>query len=233
MPDLLNQYFVEPAMRLFHQIGLALAPLVTVLLILVVGALLAYVVRRVVFRLLTLMKFDRFADNAGFASGILRTRAFATPSDFGARAAQGAVWLFMVLLALSAANTAVTEALVARFVNYIPNLVTATMVLLLGALLSNFLARSTLLAAVNAQWAGARALAAVVRVLGLLLTGVIVLEQLGIGQTAVIVTFAILFGGVVIAAAIAFGLGARDLARDWLRENLKPQASEEETFHHL
>jgi hypothetical protein len=233
MQNLLERLLVEPTLRLLRLFGQALAPLVTVLFILLVGALLAYVARRIVFRLLTAMKFDRFADRAGFASSILRTRAFATPSDFAARLAQGAVWLFVVLLALSAADTTVTETLVVRFVNYVPSLVTATVVLLLGAVLSNFVARSTLLAAVNAQWPGARMLAGVVRLLGLLLTGVIALEQLGIGRTAVIVSFAILFGGVVIAAAIAFGLGARDLAREWLSENVKPRTPEEETFHHL
>ena len=42
------------------------------------------------------------------------------------------------------------------------------------------------------------------------------MEQLGIAQSIVVVGFGIAFGGVVLATALAFGLGARDLAREFL-----------------
>ena len=50
-----------------------------------------------------------------------------------------------------------------------------------------------------------------------------------------IVTFAILFGGIVTAAAIAMGLGARDLARDLLQSQfrLKVRPEAEDPLRHL
>ena len=49
-----------------------------------------------------------------------------------------------------------------------------------------------------------------------------------------VVSFAILFAGIVAAVAIAFGLGAQDLARDWLHAKIHPRVSEdEEVFRHL
>jgi hypothetical protein len=74
-----------------------------------------------------------------------------------------------------------------------------------------------------------------VRILVMSLAVVVALEQLRIGRTALLVSFAILFAGVVMAGAIAFGFGARDLAREWLRTKLKPRApeEEEEVFRHL
>jgi len=61
------------------------------------------------------------------------------------------------------------------------------------------------------------------------------LDELGIGRTTIIVTFAILFGGIVTAAAIAFGLGARDLARDLLQSQFRhaPKSEGEDTIQHL
>jgi len=44
------------------------------------------------------------------------------------------------------------------------------------------------------------------------------LEQLGIAEHIVVVGFAITFGGIVLAATLACGLGAQDLARRWLEE---------------
>jgi hypothetical protein len=63
---------------------------------------------------------------------------------------------------------------------------------------------------------------------------VVALEQLRIGRTALLVSFAIFFAGIVVAAAIAFGLGARELAREWLQAKMHPRTPEdEEILRHL
>jgi hypothetical protein len=232
--EVLEKTIFEPFQRLAQQLAQVVPVLVTVLLVLIVGGALAYVVRRVTQGALVLLKFDRLVAGTGFSGVIERTGLFRSASEFGARVAQGAVWVFIILFALSAAGTEVTDSLVARFVNYIPDLVTAILVLLLGSAVSNFLSRSALLAAVNAQWAGARFIAGGVRVLLMSLTVVVALEQLRIGRTALLVSFAILFAGIVVAGAVAFGLGGRDLARAWLESRVKgePQV-ESDPLQHL
>lgn len=234
MHEVLEKTIFEPFQRLAQQLAQVVPVLVTVLLVLIVGGALAYVVRRVTQGALVLLKFDRLVAGTGFSGVIERTGLFRSASEFGARVAQGAVWVFIILFALSAAGTEVTDSLVARFVNYIPDLVTAILVLLLGSAVSNFLSRSALLAAVNAQWAGARFIAGGVRVLLMSLTVVVALEQLRIGRTALLVSFAILFAGIVVAGAVAFGLGGRDLARAWLESRVKgePQV-ESDPLQHL
>ncbi len=233
MQSFLEKAFVEPFLRLADQFAAVVTPLSVVVMLLIVGGAVAFLVRHIVHRALDVMRFNRLVDRTGLASAIMRTRVFTSPADFGARLAQGFVWLVIVLMALNAANTEVTETLIVRLVNYLPDIITAVLVLLLGSVVSSFLARSTLLAAVNAQWAGARLAAGAVKTLVMLLATVIALEQLRIGRTAILITFAILFGGIVVAASIAFGLGARDLARDWLQAKMKPQEREEDVFHHL
>lgn len=234
MQGLLEKAFIEPFHRLAEHLTHVLPALITVLLILIVGGAVAYLARRVIHRLLVALRFDRLVARTGLASTIERARVFRSPSDFGARLVQGLLWLFIILFALNAADTQMTQDLVVRFIHYVPDIITAVLVLLLGSLISKFLARSVLLAAVNAQWSGARLLAGGVRVLVMMLAVVIALEQLRIGRTALLVSFAILFGGVVIAGAIAFGLGARDLAREWLQSKMKPRSPEnEEVFRHL
>jgi hypothetical protein len=69
----------------------------------------------------------------------------------------------------------------------------------------------------------------------MVVTVVAALDELGIGRTTIIVTFAITFGGLVTAAAIAFGLGARDLARDLLVSQFrpKPHVDAKDTMRHV
>lgn len=45
--------------------------------------------------------------------------------------------------------------------------------------------------------------------------------HLGIAGEVIVIAFSIIFGGIVLALAIAFGWGGRDLAKDFLEKLLK------------
>ncbi len=233
MPSLFDQSFVDAFNRLVEQLGRIVPALLIVLIILLIGGALAYLARIATYRTLQVARFDRLTGGR-WGDSIVSTGVFRSPADFGARVMQGIVWLFIILFAMNVVNPQLAEQLVTRLVNYIPDLVTAALVLLLGSAVSKFLARSALLAAVNAQWPAARLIAGGVRLLVMSLAVVVALEQLRIGRTALLVSFAILFAGVVIAGAIAFGYGARDLARNWLQSQMHPQDREDqEVLRHL
>ncbi len=112
-------------------------------------------------------------------------------------------------------------------VAFLPRLLAAALLLLVGLGLGAVVRRSVLLAAVNAglPWArfGARGAHAVV----VASFAAAALEHLGVGQSILVAAFSIVAGGLVLALALAFGLGARDLARGWLEKKLR--AEEDDT----
>ena len=233
MRSLFDRMLIDPFNRLADQSAHVIPILIMVIVTLVVGGFLAFVARWLTYRVLQAARFDRLADRLGFTSMIDRTGVFRSPTDLGARFVQALVWLVTVLFALSAADTPASVGLVLRFVDYIPNMIAAGLVLLLGIAVSRVISRSALLAAVNAQWPGARLIAGGVRVLVMTLVIVIALEQLHIGSLPVLVAFAIVFAGIVFALALAFGLGAREMARHWLEAKVRSSVAEEEVFRHL
>lgn len=233
MRSLFDRMLIDPFHRLADQSAQVVPILIMVLITLIVGGFFAFVFRWLTYRLLHLARFDQLVQRTGFASIIERTGVFRSPSDLGARFVQALVWLLTVLFALNAADTPASVNLVRRFVDYVPNLIAAGLVLLLGVVVSRMVARSALLAAVNAQWPAARLIAGGVRVLVMTLAVVIALEQLHIGSVPLLVAFAIVFAGIIFALAIAFGLGARDMARQWLEAKVRSSVAEEEVFRHL
>lgn len=233
MRSLFDRMLIDPFHRLADQCAHLVPVLIIVVVTLIVGGFLAFVLRWLTFQLLQIARFDRIVQRTGFASMIERTGVFHSPSDFGARFVQAMVWLFTMLFALSAADTPASVDLVRRFAAYVPSLIAAGLVLLLGLVVSRMVSRSALLAAVNAQWPAARLIAGGVRLLVMTLAVVIALEQLNIGSLPLLVAFAIVFAGIVFALAIAFGLGARDMARQWLEAKVRSSVAEEEVFRHL
>jgi len=233
MRSLFDRMLVDPFHRLADQSAHVVPILIMVMVTLLVGGFLAFMARVLTYRLLQFAQFDLLVQRTGFSSMIERTGVFRSPTDLGARFVQALVWLFTMLFALSAADTPASVELVRRFVDYIPNLIAAGLVLLLGVAVSRMISRSALLAAVNAQWPGARLIAGGVRVLVMTLAIVIALEQLHIGSLPLLVAFAIVFAGIVFALAVAFGLGGRDMARQWLEAKVRSSVAEEEVFRHL
>ena len=233
MRSLVDRMFIDPFHRLADQSAHIVPVLVIVLVTLIVGGFVAFVLRWLTYKLLQLARFDRLVQRTGFASMIERTGVFRSPSDLGARFVQAIVWVLVALFALNATDTPASVEMVRRFVDYIPNVLAAGLVLLLGVVVSRMVSRSALLAAVNAQWPAARLIAGGVRVLVMTLAVVIALEQLRVGSVALLVAFAIVFAGIVFAMALAFGLGARDMARQWLETKVRSSVAEEEVFRHL
>ena len=60
-----------------------------------------------------------------------------------------------------------------------------------------------------------------------------VLTQLGIAKEIVVAAFSITFGGIVLALAIALGLGGRNIARDLLERRLRQKKVEEDEMSHV
>ncbi len=142
-----------------------------------------------------------------------------------------AAWLVLivfVLLAVAALDLRVAMDLVTRAFAWLPHLLVGLLLLIAGGLLAGFVRRSVLIAAVNAGLASARLAAAFAQATVLVLFGAVALEQVGLGTSVVLVAFAILFGGIVLAAALAFGLAGRDLAREALGGLLRPRGQGED-----
>jgi serine acetyltransferase len=65
----------------------------------------------------------------------------------------------------------------------------------------------------------------------IIFTGAMVLTQLGIAKEIVVAAFSIIFGGIVLAMAIAVGLGGRTIAKEALERRLRREKAGDEFTH--
>jgi hypothetical protein len=235
MKQFWEQAIVGPLRELGHQAVVSLSSLMGVLILIFLGVIVGWLAKEVVYRVLGLLRFDRLCDRLGIGPEVGRLGLARSCSYLAGQIVQGIIILTAILAGLNATRSQWTQGLVERFFIYLPHLLAAMVILVLGALITRFLGRSVLIAAVNAGMPSARLLAGLTRFFVMTLVVVAALDELGISRTTIIVTFAILFGGVVAAAAIAVGLGARDLARDFLRSQFRPgpKAEADNTRRHL
>jgi len=203
------------------------------LVIIVVGWLIAVLSKAIVRRALVLAKFDALSESAGTAQ-LLRNAALPAPRDLVASLTFWVVWIVFLLVGINALGVVSLRDQISQLLLFLPQIFVAVLILFVGFLLANFLARAALLAAVNANLPFARLLAGSVRFLVVLLTVSMALEQIALAHRTVLIAFSILFGAVMLGLAIAFGIAGQHLARDVLQKRFAPAEPEkEEEITHL
>jgi len=206
------------------------------LVIIILGFIIAWILKLMVRYLLKMVKFDVFGYRVGLTSILTKASVNRSPSEvIGIIIYWLAIFLFF-MIALGTLNIYAVDNLVASVFTDIPNFVIAIFVFLLGYFLSRFLSRAILIGLVNAQVKSAKLIAGLFQMLIIVLFSAMAIEQLGIARGIVVATFSICFGGVVLASAIAFGLGGKDIAREILERRFKAPKEEKakpDEFSHL
>jgi hypothetical protein len=200
------------------------------LLLLLVGWGLSRGVEWAAARLLHTVGLDRAARRLRLAELLERGGLHRPPSQLLARLV---FWLLLLTFVLSAVETLEVKTITAtveRLIAFVPNLVAAGLVAVLGMLLARFLGRATSGAASAAGLPGAQRLGFLIQIGTAGVALVLAVEQLGVATEVLIAPLTVLMGTAGLAAALAFALGARPLVTHILAGHFLKQSLPGEGF---
>jgi hypothetical protein len=191
-----------------------LPALVGALVVLILGYIVAKILGRVVGRLLQRAGLDRTAMSG--RSGEWISRATSSPSRLLGRLVFWAVFLGAVALAVSVLGINALTDFMGRIFLYLPNVIAAIAIFLVAGLVAGAVA--ALVDRTMGDTPTGRILRTVVPGLIMAIALFMILEQLEIAPEIVRITYAALIGALALAAALAFGLGGRDVAARMLED---------------
>jgi hypothetical protein len=207
--------------EVLHRLGAVTPRLLAMLTLVLVGWIVAIIARRLTVRVLTAADLDARSARWGLTLTWARAGVIPSPTALVGHLVFWMLLLLALLMGVEALELPATAGLVAPVLRFLPNLIVACLVMVAGWVLANFLSQAALIGAVNAQVAGAPLVAWAVRWLVLVFAGAAALTQLGIAREMVLLAFGLAFGGTVLALALAFGLGGKELAREILESRLR------------
>ena len=219
----LTQAFQQMARDIAHY----LPRLIVMLIIALIGWVIAYLLKIFIRSLLRLTKFSKLSENAG-ATLLLHQAALPSSTELVSRFVFWVAWVGFVLLGVSVLGIAGLQEYISRFFLYLPRLFGALVILFFGFVAASFVSRAVLLAAVNANFRSSRMLSAAIRILISIFTLSMVFEVLGVAEETMLIAFATVFGAGMLGLAIAFGLGGKDLAREFLEKRIAAAKEEKE-----
>jgi hypothetical protein len=233
MGDFVAHSLVQ-TLHTFSQMVMEFLPrLLAMLIIVVVGWVVAWLAKAILPRILNLVRFNSLFVKAGVTQ-VLNKAALPTPSEMLARLIFWVLWITFILFGLEALQIPALQEEISGLFRVLPQIFVALVILFVGGLIANFVARAALLAAVNANSPSPRLISTVVRSVIIALAVTMALERVGLGRGVVLIAFSTFFGAMMFGLALAFGLGGRDLAKQLLeRRFLEEKKEEDEGISHL
>jgi hypothetical protein len=219
----INDALRESLGRVLTSLASLVPGLVALLLSVILAVLLGVLARWVTVRVLRAFRFDQRLERWG-ASALADWSPGHSPTLLVGRLVHWLLVLLGAMVGLVALDATLMTTMLGRLGSYLPNVFVAVILLVVGSVLARFLSRGVLIGAVNLQLQSARLMSVGVKWLVLLLTVTMALDHLSIGGTILKLAFGILFGGIVLALALAVGLGSKEVvSRTWERQADRPE----------
>ena len=202
----------EPTSNMLDSILQAIPNIFAAALVIAIAFVVGRLVADLISRILSGIGFDRVLIWLGI--GAERVEGAWTPSGVVGHVILVAMLLFATMEGLQLLGFEALADLVSRSTVFAAQILFGLAVFAVGLILSNLAVRAVVATGIG----NATLLAVIARASILVLAGAMALLQMGIADQVVIVAFTMLGGSLAVAAAIAFGLGGREPARQLMEE---------------
>lgn len=225
------QLILEPLQEVYANFKTFIPNLMAMIIIIAAGLLLAWAVRRALLKVLKALSFDSWSDRMGLTAAMRKGDFWRKPADAVASAVYWLLLIVILMSGLGALKIRAIDNLVSQFFLYLPRVFSAALILVFGYIVAGFIGRAVLIAAVNSGYRYARLLAEAVRVLLMVLILAMSLEQLQVAPGIVVAAFSIIFGGIILALAISFGVGGIEAARRMIEKEEEKKEEKRDVEH--
>lgn len=213
-----NAVVMDPVQAMLSRIAGFLPTLIGVLIILIVGWIIAGLLKNLVVRVLKLIQLDTASEKSGLADVLRRGGIRQTLSELIGVLIYWLVMLLVFMTALNALGMTVAASLLDKVILYIPNVIAAMFILSLGIFFSSMVGTIVRTASSNAGISQAKFLGQLTQTVIMIFAAMITLEQLNIASSILNLAINIILASIGLALAIAVGLGSKDIAGKMMQD---------------
>jgi len=218
--DWLTFVVVDPVKAMAIKIWSYVPSLIGAAIILIIGWLLAKFIETIVVRALKALKIDSLTEKAGINKVLAQGDIKANVTEIVGGLIYWLIILVVIATGLNALNLTVAATLMSRLIEYVPNIIGAVFVLILGACLASFIGTIIRTTASNAGISNAKFLGNIAQAVLVAFAIVIAIEQLNIATALITLAVNIILASIGLGIALAFGLGCKDIAAKAMNEFL-------------
>ena len=209
---------LEPAKTMLADIGRFLNNILLMVIILIIGWLISKLIRTIATRVLKAVKVDVLSERVELDKLLEKGGIRYSLSELIGDICYWLTLLVTFVVAINAVGLTIAASLLNQIVFYIPNIIAGIFILILGMFVATLLKNIVQTSAANAGISQANLLAKIIEAVVIIFAIAIALGQLNIGARIIELAVGIILGAIGLAAALAFGLGCRDIAAKHVAE---------------
>ncbi len=212
------QILLESSQQFLNEIARAVPQIIGALLILLIGWLLARLIKKIFIKLLKLVKLNYLTEKSGIDSFLNEGGVKITAVDLIGSLIYWTIMLIVIMASLNMLQLTSAKELFGQIILYIPNIIVSIIVLLLGLYAAKFVSQAITVSLKNMNDNSAQLIGKISYYAITVLTIFIVLSQLNIAKDIVNFAFLLILGAFCLAFGLAFGLGGKEYAADILKK---------------
>lgn len=209
---------LEPARTVLAQIGQFMVSIILVLIILIIGWVISKAIKSVVTKSLRMIKLDELSSRIELEALLEKGGIGYSLSELFGVICYWLALLVTFMVAINAIGLTIAADLLNKVVLYIPNVVAALFILILGMFAATILKNIIITAANNAGFNQGKILSKAIEVIIIAFAIFVALEQLNIGVRITELTLKMILGSLGLGLALAFGLGCKDIAARFMND---------------
>lgn len=218
-----KELFLEPLKETGNKIIGLLPSLVGALVILLLGWFLAKILKAALIKILVAVRLERFSARTGLSKFLSRGDIKHSLADILGTVFFWIVFLLFVYLAADILNLTLVEDLINRIMSFIPDLIAAVIIVIVGVLLASLFKRVVRATASSYALAHRELIATVVQYLVVFFAFAMALEELGVAKQILVNSVLIVIAAFAFGLALAFGLGGKEVAGKIVNKLLEPE----------
>lgn len=220
MKEQLN-LFLDSSRQFLNEIAISLPRILGAILILIIGWIIARLLKRGLVKLLYLVKFNYLTEKTGIDKFLKEGGAKLDSIGIIGTLLYWILMLIVLIATLNSLNLTVASTLFNEIMMYLPNIIVAIVILIIGIYLARMVSQITRTSLKGMKEKTSALISQIAYIAIIILTIFVTLGQLDIATNIVTSAFSILFGAICLALALAFGLGGREKASEILDEIMK------------
>jgi len=215
--------FWESFRQFLNEIAVALPQIIGALLILLIGWIIAKVIKKLVVKGLKLVRFNYLTDKTGIEKFLIDGGVKVSSIDVIGTLVYWIIMLVVILATMNSLKLTAASTLFNEIMLYIPNIIVAIIILILGIYFARLVSQVLITSLKNMQEKTAVIIGNIAYYAIIVLTVFIILGQLNIAEQIVNNAFILVFGAICLALGLAFGLGGKEWASDIIKKYLKKE----------
>ncbi len=207
----ITEGFMESISTIGSKIADVAPTIIGAIVILLIGVLIAKLVRYSIKKAFKTLKVEELSERVGLTQML---NQFKITLDLSTIIGNFAYWLILLLFIISASESLglnMVSAQIGQLVSYLPQLLTALLIFIVGIVAANFLKKAIYTSTNSMGLSGAKILSNIVFYVLIVFIGITSLNQAGIDTTLISSNVVIIMGAVLLAFSIAYGFAARDI----------------------